>query len=164
MKAAQIDTAVTLSLADAQNWTWGLSLIFLTVMIHAVGLVLTAIVGLRVRLWLQPRGLGLRILAPIVVGLIGGVGLLLALLHGLEAVIWAAAYMWVGALDSLADAMLYSFDSMTTRGASGLTLERRWQMMGALEAGDGMLLFGISTAYVFALLQTWWPMLKTHRH
>ena len=110
MKAAQIDTAVTLSLADAQNWTWGLSLIFLTVMIHAVGLVLTAIVGLRVRLWLQPRDLGLRILAPIVVGLIGGVGLLLALLHGLEAVIWAAAYMWVGALDSLADAMLYSFE------------------------------------------------------
>jgi hypothetical protein len=164
LKAAQIDTAVTLSLADAQNWTWGLSLIFLTVMIHAVGLVLMAIVGVRVRLWLAPRGLGLRVLAPIVIGLVGGVGLLLALLHGIEAVIWAAAYMWVGALDSLADAMLYSFDSMTTRGASGLTLERRWQMMGALEAGDGMLLFGISTAYVFALLQTWWPMLKSHRH
>ena len=61
LKAAQIDTAVILSLSDAQNWTWGLSLIFLTVMIHAVGLVLTAIVGLRVRLWLQPRNLGLRI-------------------------------------------------------------------------------------------------------
>ena len=43
-------------------------------------------------------------------------------------------------------AMLYSVDSMSTRGASGLTLQRYWRMMGALEAGDGMLLFGNSTA------------------
>ena len=104
-------------MSDAQNWTWGLSLIFLTVMIHAVGLVLTAIVGLRVRLWLQPRNLGLRILAPIVVGLIGGVGLLLALLHGLEAVIWAAAYMWVGALELTrrCDALFLRFDDDARR-------------------------------------------------
>jgi F0F1-type ATP synthase membrane subunit c/vacuolar-type H+-ATPase subunit K len=46
--------------------------------------------------------------------------------------------------------MLYSVDSMTTRGASGLMLQRHWQMMGALEAADGMLLFGIGTAYMFA--------------
>src|SRR5262249_17283925 len=41
---------------------------------------------------------------------------------------------------------------MSTRGASGLTLQRPWQMMGALEAVNGMLLFGISTAYVFAVM------------
>jgi hypothetical protein len=40
------------------------------------------------------------------------------------------------------DAILYSVDSMTTRGASGLTLPRRWQLMGALEAADGVLLSG----------------------
>ncbi len=31
--------------------------------------------------------------------------------------------------------------------------------MGALEAADGMLLFGISTAFLFAVLQQIWPML-----
>jgi hypothetical protein len=92
------------------------------------------------------------------------VGLLLAALHGIEATIWAAAYLWLGALDSPRDAMLYSVDSMTTRGASGLMLQRHWQMMGALEGADGMLLFGISTAYMFAVMQTYWPMLMTHRH
>jgi len=56
--------------------------------------------------------------------------------------------------------MLYSVDSMTTRGASGLTLQRHWQIMGALEAADGVLLFGISTAYMFALMQAYWPMLS----
>jgi uncharacterized membrane protein len=33
-------------------------------------------------------------------------------------------------------------------------------LMGALEAADGMLLFGISTAYMFAVLQVYWPMLS----
>jgi hypothetical protein len=84
--------------------------------------------------------------------LVGAVGLLLAVLHGIEATIWAAAYLWLGALGSPIDAMLYSVDSMSTRGASGLTLQRHWQMMGALEACDGMLLFGISTAYNFAVM------------
>jgi hypothetical protein len=59
--------------------------------------------------------------------------------------------------------MLYSIDAMTTRGASGLMLQPHWQMMGALEAADGMLLFGISTAYIFASMQAWRPMLLTIR-
>jgi hypothetical protein len=87
---------------------------------------------------------------------------------GVEAAIWAAAYVWLGALGSLTDAVLYSLDSMTTRGASGLTLAPHWQMMGALEAANGMLLFGISTAYIFAEMQVYWSMLSdmlmTRRH
>jgi len=51
---------------------------------------------------------------------------------------------------------------MSTRGASGLTLQRPWQMMGALEAVNGMLLFGISTAYVFAVMQVYWSMLAKY--
>jgi hypothetical protein len=36
--------------------------------------------------------------------------------------------------------------------------------MGALEATDGMLLFGISTAFVFAVMQAYWPILvEAHR-
>jgi hypothetical protein len=37
-------------------------------------------------------------------------------------------------------------------------------MMGALEAFDGMLLFGISTAFIFAVMQISWPMLVSRRH
>jgi hypothetical protein len=89
----------------------------------------------------------------IVVPVIGVVGLLLAALHGIEAAVWAAAYWWLGALNSLGEAVLYSVDSISTRGASGLVLEHHWRMMGALEATDGMLLFGISTAYIFTVMQ-----------
>ena len=150
------------------NWAWGLSLIALTIAIHATGVVMMAIAGLGIRARLEIRNLGLRHVILIVTGGVGAVGLLLAVLHGIEAAIWAAAYVWLGALNSPKDAILYSLDSMTTRGASGLMLEPRWQMMGALEAADGMLLFGISTAYIFAVMQVYWPVLSdllmTRRH
>jgi len=150
------------------NWAWGLSLIALTIAIHAMGVVMMAIAGLEIRVRLETRNLGFRQVILIVTGGVGAVGLLLAVLHGIEATIWAAAYLWLGALDSLEHAILYSLDSMTTRGASGLMLEPHWQMMGALEAADGMLLFGISTAYIFAVMQVYWPVLSdllmTRRH
>ena len=150
------------------NWAWGLSLIALTIAIHAMGVVMMAIAGLAIRVRLETRNLGFRHVILIATSGIGVAGLLLAVLHGIEAAIWAAAYVWLGALDSLKDAVLYSLDSMTTRGASGLMLEPHWQMMGALEAANGMLLFGISTAYIFAVMQVYWPVLSdlllTRRH
>ena len=142
------------------NWVWGLSLIALTIAIHATGAVMMAVVGLRIRVRVGTRNFSFRQLIPIVIGGVGAVGLLLAVLHGIEAAIWAAAYVWLGALDSPNDAILYSVDSMTTRGASGLTLQQHWRMMGALESANGLLLFGISTAYIFAVMQMDWPVLS----
>jgi hypothetical protein len=147
---------------ESLSWTWGLSLIVLTIAIHVMGVVLIALAGMKVRARLAARSLGLWHAIPIVVGVIGVVGLLLATLHGLEAAIWAVVYLWLGALDTPLQAMLFSVDSMATRGASGLVLRQHWQMMGALEAVDGMLLFGISTAYIFTTMQLYWPILSEH--
>jgi len=147
---------------ESLSWTWGLSLIVLTIAIHVMGVVLIALAGMKVRARLAARSLGLWHAIPVVVGVIGVVGLLLATLHGLEAAIWAVAYLWLGALDTPLEAMLFSVDSMATRGASGLVLHQHWQMMGALEAVDGMLLFGISTAYIFTTMQLYWPILSEH--
>jgi hypothetical protein len=36
-------------------------------------------------------------------------------------------------------------------------------VLGALEAVAGMLMFGISTAYVFAVMQLYWPILQAIR-
>ena len=63
------------------------------------------------------------------------------------------------ALSTPPDAVLFSIDSMSTRGASGLTLQRHWQLMGALEAINGMLLFGVSTAWLFTVAQGYWWMI-----
>jgi len=120
---------------ESVNWIWGLSLIALTIAIHAMGVVMMAIVGLGIRDRLETRNLGFRRVILIVIGVVGGVGLLLAVLHGIEAAIWAAAYVWLGALNFPKDAILYSLDSMTTRGASGLMLEQHWLQIPMKPAG-----------------------------
>ncbi len=141
------------------NWTWGLSLIALTIAIHvtAVAVMVSVLHNIRVRL--ESRSRGLPHVVVIVIGAITAMGLLLAALHGIEAAFWAVAYLWLGALGSPEAAIIYSVDSMATRGASGFTLQPHWQLMGALEAADGMLLFGISTASIFTVMQFYYQHL-----
>jgi hypothetical protein len=70
---------------------------------------------------LETRNLHQWNLFAILICATGLIGLLLAMLHGIECGIWAAAYLWLGAVDSPTDALLYSVDSMATLGATGLT-------------------------------------------
>ena len=50
-------------------------------------------------------------------------------------------------------AMLYSLSAMTSYGHANLLLAQHWQLMGAIEALNGMMLFGLSTAFLFAMLR-----------
>jgi hypothetical protein len=144
------------------SWRWGLSLVVLTMTIHAAAVLIMAFVGTRIRIQLETRRLHQWNLIAILICATAFIGLLLAMLHGIECGIWAAAYLWLGAVDSPTDALLYSVDSMATLGPSGLTLQRPWQVMGGLEAVNGMILFGVSTAYVFAVMQLYWSMLAKY--
>jgi hypothetical protein len=148
-----------MEMLDLPSWRWGLSLIAFTTAIHVTAVVIMAFVGVRVRARLEGLDIKSWSLVAILIFTSVVMVLLLAVLHGTECGIWAAAYLRLGALDSPAEALLFSIDSMSTRGASGLTLQRHWQMMGALEAVNGVLLFGVSAAYIFAVMQAYWSML-----
>ena len=150
-----------MEILDHPGWLWGLSLIVLTMVIHATAVVMLAFAALRTRVRLETRDLKVWELIAILICVIGVVVLLLAVLHGIECGMWAAAYLWLGALDSPMDALVFSVDSMSTLGGS-LALQRPWQMMGALEAFDGLLLFGVSTAFLFSVMQAYWSMLTAH--
>ena len=141
------------------TWAWGLSLIALTIAIHATVVTFMVAAMHSIRLRLEGRGHGLLPMIAIVIVAITAMGLLLAVLHGIEAVFWAAAYVWLGALNSAEAAILFSINSMATRGAAALVVQPHWRMMGALEAADGMLLFGISTAFIFTVMQFYYQHL-----
>ncbi len=83
--------------------------------------------------------------------------LLATTLHGIEGSIWSAAYRLLGALPDNKSAMLYSFSAMTSYGHANLFLQAHWQLLGALEALNGLLLFGLTTAFLFAIIQRVWP-------
>jgi hypothetical protein len=142
------------------DWAWSLPLIVLTVVIHVCGL---ALIGERV-VGILSVSEDRRSLTPRFAVVMGVTALLATLLHGIEGVIWAVAYRFLGALPDNRAAMLYSLSAMTTYGHANLFLLDRWQLMGALEALDGMLLFGLTTAFLFAIIQRVWPLGSRERH
>jgi hypothetical protein len=99
---------------------------------------------------------------PGTVTTITAIVLILAALHGTEAWIWAVVYLRLGLLSTMADALLYSLGAMSTAG-SGLSVHMPWRFMGAIESFDGLLLFGISTAFVFSLMRLLWGSDSIHR-
>jgi hypothetical protein len=138
------------------SWLWSLLLFAVTIAIHAVGVVLIARGLVRWRAGHAKATDGFFDTVPESIGIIVAVALLLSVLHAFESTIWALVYVYLGAFPTIADATLYSVDSMTTRGSTGLHMANQWRMMGATEAGNGMLLFGISTAFLFAVMAGLW--------
>jgi hypothetical protein len=136
------------------DWAWSLPLIVLTVVIHVCGL---AITGEKVVAALSKSVDNRRFLQKFAM-VMGGTALLATLLHGIEGAIWALAYRFLGALPNFRTAMLYSISAMTAYGHANLYLQEHWQLMGALEALNGMLLFGLTTAFLFAMIQRAWPL------
>lgn len=140
------------------DWAWGLPLIVLTVVIHAysLGLINEAFKSMLTRA-AQLRNL------PVASTFFTGVTVLsVVMLHGLECFIWAGAYRFLGALGDSKSAILYSLNAMTSYGHENLNLAPRWQMMGALEALDGWILFGLTTAFLFTVMQRVVARLETN--
>jgi hypothetical protein len=89
---------------------------------------------------------------------VGATTLLATCLHGIEALIWARAFRLLGAVPDLKSALLYSLNAITSYGHTTLTLEPKWQLMGALEALNGWLLFGLTTAFLFSIIEKVWTL------
>jgi hypothetical protein len=139
---------IDVPLAWSGDWAWGLPLIVFTVTIHVVGF------GLISRKTLSASSHTFRRHPVSAFVVVTGVTTLLATsLHGLEAAIWAFAYRFLGALPDNRSAMLYSLNAMTSYGHINLRLEDHWHLLGAMEALNGWLLFGLSTAFLFAVIE-----------
>jgi len=135
-------------------------LIVLTVVIHVCGL---ALIGERVVEALSESADRRRFMFKFAT-VMGVTSLLATILHGIEGAIWAAAYRFLDALPDNRTAMLYSISAITSYGHANLYLKERWQLMGALEALNGMLLFGLTTAFLFAMIQRAWPLGSRDHH
>ena len=142
------------------DWIWSLPLIVVTVVIHVGGL---ALVGERVTRGLGESSARRHFILKFAI-VMSETSLEVTALHALETFIWAEAFEFLGAMPDHKSAMLYSLSAMTTYGHASLYLKPEWQLMGALEALNGMLLFGLTTAFLFAMIQRVWPMGSSHHH
>ena len=73
--------------------------------------------------------------------------------HLIEIALWAALFMMCGEFKSLELAYYHSAVNYTTLGYGDLIMTPSWKLLGPLEAADGALMFGVSTALIFAIAQ-----------
>ena len=125
----------------------GLAATFGTIVIH--GFVVHAIV-MTGRHNLQRGVLGVRVWVNLT--FIMGVTLLALAGHLGEIALWAFALDISGAVADISAAIYSSAGSYTTSG-SGIVLLPQWKLVGPFEALVGMLMFGVSTALIFAVVQ-----------
>jgi hypothetical protein len=137
----------------SSDWLWSLPLSAITVVVHVFGLNL-----IRGRFHSFIESTTYRTLSVISLSVMAGITLCVTVLHGLEAYIWAMAFRWLGALPNQKTAVLFSLNAMTTFGHSGYNLEGQWHLMGALEALNGWILFGLSTAFLYGVNQRIWKI------
>lgn len=121
-------------------------MVSLTVVIHLLGLdVLMDLTHWRFTRLKSFGGLD-RMLAPL------GIVLGLFILHGLEIWAYAMVYWRMDLLPTLEQALYFSTSAYSTVGETGAILPVEWRIVGVLEAVNGMLLIGWSTAFLFQVL------------
>jgi hypothetical protein len=76
----------------------------------------------------------------------------IVLLHLVETLIWAVFYDLWSLFGDLETSWYFSLGSYTTIGYGDVVLPARWRMLGGLEGITGVLLCGLSTAFLFAVV------------
>jgi hypothetical protein len=74
--------------------------------------------------------------------------------HIAEVAVWSLTYWIVGAAPAGTDLIYFSFVNYTTLGYGDVTPIERWRLLGPMTAMNGVLLFGWSTAVIFAVLRS----------
>lgn len=129
--------------------TIGCTLAIITTVIHASAM-MVALSGFRrfgSAHWVKRSGLTRAIAVTSLV-------LVMLLASVVESGAWAITYLLIGALDSAEEAVYFSMVTYTTLGYGDITLSDQWRLLSSFEAANGILMFGWSTALIFAAVHS----------
>ena len=66
---------------------------------------------------------------------------------------WAVLYLMIDVVQSIEEAAYFSTVTFTTLGYGDITLDEQWRLLSSFEGANGLLMFGWSTALIFAAVQ-----------
>ena len=140
----------------------GALLVAVTVIIHAVGT--TQWLRVIARRYADADG---QFLPRHTLWILVSTVLVLLALHTIEIVAWASAYVVLlpsSELGSFEEAVYFSFVTYTTLGYGEITLTGVWRLLSGIEALNGIMLAGWTTALLFAVVQRTWHGITKHNN
>jgi hypothetical protein len=72
--------------------------------------------------------------------------------HLIEIAVWAEVFIMLGEFTNFGTAFYHSAVNYTTLGSGELVMSASWRLLGPLEAANGMLLYGVTTAMIFTVI------------
>ena len=91
--------------------------------------------------------------------------LLFTLTHLVHSLIWALCYYIIpqtaSQFSSFSEAVYFSMVTFTTLGYGDISLSSDWRLLSGLEAINGIMLIGWSTAMMFSLIQSTYKRINT---
>ena len=129
----------------------GLGMMVLTIIIHALFMV----GGLKAAKWRRSR-FGLVKKEMTRAGMLSALTVWMFLAIVLEAGLWALLYLFdplVTELPDLETAFYFSMVTFTTLGFGDVVLTGPWRMLASIQAANGVIIFGWTTALIFYFIQ-----------
>ncbi|MUV13690.1 potassium channel family protein [Noviluteimonas gilva] len=98
---------------------------------------------------MRPRA-GARLTQWRSVKLLSAIMMLMLLGNFLQMGLWAFLFRLLGEFADFPSSLYHSAVNFTTLGYGDVVMSPRWRLLGALEAANGILMFGVSTAVMTA--------------
>jgi len=86
------------------------------------------------------------------ISVMGVVLLLLFSGHVLQFASWAILFIWLGEFSDFETAFYHSVVNFTSLGYGDIVMSEKWRLLGALEAANGILMFGLSSGGFLAVM------------
>ena len=81
--------------------------------------------------------------------------------HMGQIAIWAMLYMNLGEFEDFLTAFYHSAVNFSSLGYGDIVMSERWRLLGALEAANGVLMFGLSTGTILSVMNRLFALRKS---
>ena len=81
--------------------------------------------------------------------------------HMLQFATWASLFVTLGEFDNFETAFYHSTVNFTSLGYGDIVMSEKWRLLGALEAANGVLMFGLSAGMFLTVMSTLYKV-KAH--
>ena len=85
-------------------------------------------------------------------GILIGVLVVLFAGHLVQISVWAGVFLMFEEFSDFTTAFYHSTVNFATLGYGDIVMSERWRLLGALQAASGVLMFGLSTSTLFAVM------------